>query len=141
MECFLHYIVVSVTCHPQTHLPGFVASLDKFKAAGADVIVFTAVNDPFVLTEWGVVHQAIGKVPRAFTLLLDSCLHYFCTRPGLWPCRNHTRHVMQLVFNQPGPRPHHTQIRFLADTHCKLAEAFDVVLDATERLGNKRGKR
>ena len=46
---------------PQTHLPGFVASLDKFKAAGAEVIVFTAVNDPFVLTEWGVQHAAFGK--------------------------------------------------------------------------------
>ena len=34
-----------------------------------------------------------------------------------------------------------SQIRFLADTHCKLAEAFDVVLDATANLGSKRGKR
>mmetsp|Transcript_23843 Transcript_23843/g.52233 ORF Transcript_23843/g.52233 Transcript_23843/m.52233 type:complete len:171 (-) Transcript_23843:365-877(-) len=77
----------------KTHLPGFVASLDQFKAAGADVIVFTAVNDPFVLTEWGVVNNAHGK------------------------------------------------IRFLADMHGKLAEAFDVVLDVTEKLGSKRGKR
>jgi peroxiredoxin len=45
----------------QTHLPGFVASFAKFQAAGAEVIVFTAVNDPFVLTEWGVVNNAIGK--------------------------------------------------------------------------------
>ncbi len=50
-------------CFPtQTHLPGFIASYDKFKEAGAEVIVFTAVNDPFVLTEWGVVNGAIGKV-------------------------------------------------------------------------------
>jgi len=77
----------------KTHLPGFVASFAKFQAAGAEVIVFTAVNDPFVLTEWGVVNNAIGK------------------------------------------------IRFLADTHGKLAEAFDCVLDTTANLGNKRGKR
>ncbi|GAX79049.1 hypothetical protein CEUSTIGMA_g6489.t1 [Chlamydomonas eustigma] len=77
----------------KTHLPGFVDSFAKFQAAGAEVIVFTAVNDPFVLTEWGVVYNAIGK------------------------------------------------IRFLADTHGKLAEAFDCVLDTTANLGNKRGKR
>lgn len=49
---------------PQTHLPGYVANLDKYKAAGADVVVFTAVNDPYVMTEWGVVSNAIGKVRR-----------------------------------------------------------------------------
>lgn len=46
----------------KTHLPGFVASYDQFKAAGADVIVFVSVNDPFVMTEWGVVNNGIGKI-------------------------------------------------------------------------------
>lgn len=28
------------------------------------MVVFTAVNDPYVMTEWGVVSNAIGKVRR-----------------------------------------------------------------------------
>lgn len=77
----------------RTHLPSYLANLDKLKEAGAEVICFTAVNDPFVLTEWGVAYGAFGK------------------------------------------------ITFLADTHGKLAEAFDVVVDCTASLGGKRGKR
>ena len=49
-----------------------MASLDKFKAAGAEVIVFTAVNDPFVLTEWGVQHAAFGKA--SVLLLVNASL-------------------------------------------------------------------
>jgi len=40
------------TCHAQ-HLPGFVAKADELKAKGVDQIACTAVNDVFVLSQWG----------------------------------------------------------------------------------------
>lgn len=52
----------------QTHLPGYIALADDFKSAGVDEIICTAVNDPFVMTEWGKNQQAEGKV----TMLADT---------------------------------------------------------------------
>mmetsp|Transcript_21418 Transcript_21418/g.36537 ORF Transcript_21418/g.36537 Transcript_21418/m.36537 type:complete len:159 (+) Transcript_21418:125-601(+) len=46
----------------KTHLPGYVADFDKFKAAGADVIVCVATNDPFVMSAWGEAHAVGNKV-------------------------------------------------------------------------------
>ena len=49
------------TCHAQ-HLPGFLAHADQLKAKGVDVIACTAVNDVFVLSQWGKDSGAEGKV-------------------------------------------------------------------------------
>jgi len=35
------------------HLPGFLKNYDKFKKKGIDEIYFVAINDPFVMAEWG----------------------------------------------------------------------------------------
>lgn len=48
----------------QTHLPGYVSNYDELKAAGAQVIVCVAVNDPFVMAAWGEQHHAEGKVRK-----------------------------------------------------------------------------
>jgi glutaredoxin/glutathione-dependent peroxiredoxin len=39
------------TCN-NSHLPGFLANLDGFKAKGIDTVACTAVNDVFVLDAW-----------------------------------------------------------------------------------------
>jgi peroxiredoxin 5 len=52
----------------QTHLPGYIELADEFKSAGVDEIICTAVNDPFVMTAWGIAQKADGKV----TMLADT---------------------------------------------------------------------
>jgi glutaredoxin/glutathione-dependent peroxiredoxin len=49
------------TCH-KNHMPGFLKSSDAFKAKGVDGIAVTAVNDVFVMTEWGKASGADGKI-------------------------------------------------------------------------------
>jgi len=44
------------------HLPGYVAEADKLKAAGTAEIICISVNDPFVMSAWGIEHGAEGKV-------------------------------------------------------------------------------
>lgn len=44
------------------HLPGFLGKLDDLKKAGAEVVVCTAVNDPFVLKAWGDDQNVTGKI-------------------------------------------------------------------------------
>lgn len=44
------------------HLPGYVELADQIKAAGADEIWCMAVNDVFVMAEWGKANNAAGKV-------------------------------------------------------------------------------
>jgi peroxiredoxin len=46
----------------QSHLPGYVAHADAFKAAGVDHIWCLSVNDPFVMEAWLRSHQAHDKV-------------------------------------------------------------------------------
>ena len=52
----------------QTHLPGYIDLASEFKSNGVDEIICTAVNDPFVMTEWGAAKGADGKV----TMLADT---------------------------------------------------------------------
>ena len=49
------------TC-TNNHMPGFVGSVDEFKAKGIDTIACTAVNDVFVLTNWAKDTGATGKI-------------------------------------------------------------------------------
>lgn len=49
------------TCSEQ-HLPGYIAQIEDFRAAGVDEIWCLAVNDAFVLGAWGRVQNATGKV-------------------------------------------------------------------------------
>ena len=65
------------TCS-ETHLPGFVAQADAFKAAGVDEIWCVAVNDAFVMGAWGRQQQVAGKVRMLAVAML--CLP---KRPGL----------------------------------------------------------
>lgn len=46
----------------QTHLPGYIADFDKFKAKGVDQIACVSVNDAFVMQAWGASQNAEGKV-------------------------------------------------------------------------------
>jgi peroxiredoxin len=45
-----------------SHLPGFIEQADKLKSEGVDAIACVAVNDPFVMSSWGEMHGATGKV-------------------------------------------------------------------------------
>jgi peroxiredoxin len=49
------------TCS-STHLPGFLARIDSFKALGVDEIALTSVNDVFVLDAWAKSSGADGKI-------------------------------------------------------------------------------
>lgn len=40
------------------HLPGYVATADKIKAAGVDTIACLSVNDAFVMDAWGKAQNA-----------------------------------------------------------------------------------
>ena len=55
------------TCSAK-HLPSFVEKADELKAKGVDEIAGTAVNDVFVMGEWGKQGGVAGKV----TLLADG---------------------------------------------------------------------
>lgn len=46
----------------KTHLPGYVEKAAELKAKGVEVIACIAVNDPFVMSGWGEVHKATGKI-------------------------------------------------------------------------------
>lgn len=46
----------------KVHLPGYVKAYDQLKAKGIELIVCVACNDPFVVTEWGKVKGAAGKI-------------------------------------------------------------------------------
>lgn len=59
------------TCSAQ-HLPGYVANFDKLKAKGVDEIWCMAVNDGFVMAEWGRHQKAGGKV----RMLADGSADY-----------------------------------------------------------------
>ena len=49
------------TCSAQ-HVPGYVASADKLKAAGVDEVWCVSVNDAFVMGAWGRDQKTSGKV-------------------------------------------------------------------------------
>lgn len=49
------------TCH-RNHAPGFIASVDAFKAKGIDAVAITSVNDVFVLDAWAKSLGAEGRV-------------------------------------------------------------------------------
>jgi glutaredoxin/glutathione-dependent peroxiredoxin len=55
------------TCH-KTHLPGFLAEAEAFKAKGVAGIAVVAVNDPFVMGIWARETGAEG----AITFLADG---------------------------------------------------------------------
>ncbi len=45
-----------------SHLPGYIAKAEAFKAAGVDEIWCVSVNDAFVMGAWGREQKAAGKV-------------------------------------------------------------------------------
>ncbi len=48
------------TCS-STHLPGYEAAYDDFKALGVDEVICLSVNDAFVMYQWGE-HMGVEKV-------------------------------------------------------------------------------
>lgn len=46
----------------KTHLPGYIAAHDAWKAKGVDSINCVAVNDAFVMAAWGAANDAADKV-------------------------------------------------------------------------------
>lgn len=55
------------TCSAK-HLPGYVEQAEALKAKGIDEIACTAVNDVFVMSQWGQSSGVAGKV----TMLADG---------------------------------------------------------------------
>lgn len=58
-------------CH-KTHLPGYVADYDAFRAKGIDGIACVSVNDAHVMRAWGESVGAAGKV----RMLADASAAY-----------------------------------------------------------------
>ena len=48
-------------CHQQ-HIPPLVKRVDELKAKGVDAVYVIAVNDPYVMSAWGVFNHAKDKV-------------------------------------------------------------------------------
>jgi len=59
------------------HLPGFLKNYNEFKKRGIDQIFFVAINDPFVMAEWG---KLFGKNEIKF---LSDCNNDFLEKSGL----------------------------------------------------------
>jgi glutaredoxin/glutathione-dependent peroxiredoxin len=69
------------TCH-RNHMPGYVSKADEIKAKGIDGIVVTAVNDVFVMNEWGkasgcgdkieLISDGNGDFAKAIGLTMDG---------------------------------------------------------------------
>lgn len=49
------------TC-AQKHLPGYIEAANDIKSKGVDEIICVAVNDPFVMKNWGEVAGAANRV-------------------------------------------------------------------------------
>jgi peroxiredoxin len=64
------------TCS-STHLPGYEAKYDEFKALGVDDIYCISVNDAFVMYEWGK-GQGVAKVK-----LIPDGSHEFTEKVGM----------------------------------------------------------
>ena len=64
----------------QTHLPGYVEKAADLNKAGAAVVACVAVNDAFVMSEWGKAAGADGKV----RMLADPCAEF--TKVSLYCC-------------------------------------------------------
>jgi len=57
----------------QNHLPGFIKEAEKLKERGeVQEIICIAVNDPYVMAEWGKLNNADGKV----RLLADTAAEF-----------------------------------------------------------------
>jgi peroxiredoxin 5 len=46
----------------RTHLPGYIADAERYKAKGIDEIVCISVNDAFVTGAWKEANEAAGKI-------------------------------------------------------------------------------
>ena len=58
-----------------THLPGYLNNINGFKSKGIDLIACIAVNDPFVMHEWGKqqnVHEKILMLGDPFLTFTKS---------------------------------------------------------------------
>lgn len=63
----------------KAHLPSFIEHYDELKAAGVDLVICTATNDPFVMVAWA---QASGVKPGTIKMLSDKDAK-LCTALGL----------------------------------------------------------
>lgn len=46
----------------KTHLPGYIAKQEELKSKGINEIVCISVNDPFVMSAWGLQFNTKGKI-------------------------------------------------------------------------------
>ncbi len=59
------------------HFPGFLKNYNEFKNKGIDEIFFVAINDPFVMSEWG---KSFGNNEIKF---ISDCNQEFLKKSGL----------------------------------------------------------
>ena len=55
------------TCTTQ-HVPSFIRSMEALKGKGVDEVICVAVNDPFVMKQWG---EDTGAAEAGITMLAD----------------------------------------------------------------------
>ncbi|MEM8776554.1 MAG: peroxiredoxin [Pseudomonadota bacterium] len=60
------------TC-TNAHVPSFIRTKDSFMEKGVEEIICIAVNDPFVMEQWGI---ATGATEAGITFLADSTAEF-----------------------------------------------------------------
>lgn len=108
----------------KTHLPGYVAAFETFKAAGAEVIVCVCPNDVFVTAACTCTQTSS-----------DAGLSQWpCARA--WLASPHADGLLCCL----GGEAHGAggKVTMLADPHLHLTKALGITLDAEGLLGTKR---
>lgn len=60
------------TCQAN-HLTGYIQKLDDLKKSGADLIIFIAYNDPFVMSAWGKANGIVDdKIVSIYLLRIET---------------------------------------------------------------------
>jgi len=99
------------TCSAK-HMPGFVQNADAIKAKGVDTIACIAVNDAFVMAEWGRSSGTDGKIvmladgsgafTKAIGLELDLIARGMGTRSQRYALIAQDGKVTHLAVEAPG---------------------------------------
>ena len=94
----------------ETHLPGYEARYDEFRALGIDDVICLSVNDPFVMHQWAR-HQGIQRVSmlpdgngdfsEGMGMLVERTQHGMSRRS--WRYSMHVENTeIRKIFAEPG---------------------------------------